>query len=1293
MNPLLYVLVFSVITCLWGKSSVRNNDNSLVRKHIHELIEVNSAFMRKSFGDIHEKYDDDDNKDPNEYNEYYYYQSNTEDGRDYYDNDLYGEDGDESDNSERKARKNRNLAAKKPGGSVASGSTSRASTALKDRMKNAARQRAIANRARRSGTTAADHSRKKGVATSRANGPKARVGKVSRPPNSRAKKRAAHATTSSKTFGSGSTKKASPKANASGGRGGVKTKRKPGSRPPKGPTSLSKTNRKRGGGTGLNGGLVRGKKGPTRSPSTPKRKWKSTRKGSAKKLAPSASQKKPAKDQSGAGSSDDDAVEDPMEPRPSPKAPSSPSKKKPTRRISAGNNTAGNNTSPSRLPTALVRRPNGKVVRVYRAPSGLFIPVSKKPTRVIQVRAPSGNVTKLVQAPSGIFYPATARPSTARPTRPTPRPTYRPTTRTPTARATNHPALTSDPTRTPTPRPSTIAEGVQKDSHGKHGQLGLGTMSNPFPLSLPKAGSLVPPPSATRSQILPTWPFYQPPPGTKQNFDVLADKFDLSPDQVLFLHTYICQVYTCTGTMRINTATQQVVMRVLDGHRNLSASLYQQRVDNGQWLDAIISQFSLDALSFNQAFNRAIRSVLITGLLRTKDPAFENMQGLKFAGAESGLSGGVVFNDERVNCGTNAPPGTPWWLLSTRPCRKLKDDAMELEEAAKEVTVKLHIRPVPITELADSNSDRHLAAKRAANPTTNIKFQPRRPSRPQPTRPKGPSSPVKSGTGVRKGSMPKTASGSGSRVTSGGRNVPSRRSRQSPSVSISPSSSSASTTLQPTLSVAQEFKQFLAWERQKKARAQAKATPRSRGMNATRSHAPAQPRKKAPTASPTSTPTLITQAPPSVVQLAGLEIYLTAQYSPDIIGAASNGRVQARERICRLMSAALTNRAVVEASLRAAASESVDPVVRQTLSMAELVGLVVAEPTMYSSIITGLRAAYAPSPRPTWTAPFTTGPTFSPSISSWDQLAFPPSPRPSSHPTPLPGHPTTRPSPVPTRPTPSPTRLPTRVPSARPTTHVPTIAPTRRVFAAWIPPNPPTPVPSFTLMSSAPSLDAEVNANSQAKKGDMSSSTMASLIVVAVLIPIISVVIYFFCFSSRAKAAKAAREEQKKAKEYMLKVIAEEEATITASTGVAKDDLEEMRTSLHQFYSKKSPPGTADRVASSFAGRYGSTAYSQSGASAPAVRKQSTCLTRSELTAAQTTMSMFTPIVSSSLSPVSMASRRASAGFNHPIPQPPTRPLPSYRFSTKPVSALSRGPSTLTAPQYNGGDDEHKWEL
>jgi hypothetical protein len=153
------------------------------------------------------------------------------------------------------------------------------------------------------------------------------------------------------------------------------------------------------------------------------------------------------------------------------------------------------------------------------------------------------------------------------------------------------------------------------------------------------------------------------------------------------------------------------------------------------------------------------------------------------------------------------------------------------------------------------------------------------------------------------------------------------------------------------------------------------------------------------------------------------------------------------------------------------------------------------------------------------------------------------------------------------------------------------VHPTRRTFAPWKPPTPPSPEPTMTVTAS-PTL--AVNAASLGSaSGGLSTTTLTAVIVMAVLMPIITLVVYYFFFSDRAKAAKAAKDKARAAKEFMLRTIAEEEEALErgrgrpgggggggGTTSVADSgrvSVDDMRISLHEFYASKG--NTAARVA------------------------------------------------------------------------------------------------------------------
>lgn len=312
-----------------------------------------------------------------------------------------------------------------------------------------------------------------------------------------------------------------------------------------------------------------------------------------------------------------------------------------------------------------------------------------------------------------------------------------------------------------------------------------------------------------------------------------------------------------------------------------------------------------------------------------------------------------------------------------------------------------------------------------------------------------------------------------------------------------------------------------------------------------------------PSPRPTPNPTLINQNT-DITPLAGLTFYLAATYCVECIGAVTNGRISYTARIGRIISAALQDRVIVEEAFQEAARASSDIIVSSQLSEMDVQVSVAGEPALFYPVITGLRLAFSPTPRPSWTPPFTTGPTISPSASVWAQIGFPPTNRPTPQPSPIPGTPTSRPTPRPSRPTPTPTRVPTPAPTPLPTTRAPTTPPTRRPISVWVAPSLPTASPTRSFATSQPT--ASVNANSNAGGGgQMSSSSMTTIIVVSCLLPFVSILGYL---GYRSFGSANAEEKRKKkwALQNMLKVIEE------------NDDDEEvkvMRNSIHEFYTDK----------------------------------------------------------------------------------------------------------------------------
>ena len=1190
---------------------------------LHELADMSSAFMKKapgeddegSAGSLSSSGDDESQVDGDDYSyaaddqydpdtgetsvgddEDEEYLDEYEGGGDDEEAGDEAEEGDDEEEEEGGGRKKRFLQSGKSAGSAgnSASATSRAAAARAEQKARAARARATANRARQKAAGNADHARVRTVARSRAAPSFVRGGKVTRAPISRAKTRAALTAAKSRiqqgTFGTGSTARAPVAANKNGGRGGVRSSL-PVNRGAAPTVRLSPTNRKRGGGTGLKGG-VRGKKGPTLRPSAKKRPWRKT--GNTRRLPTRAPTR---------GSDD----WEPILPY------SGPPQLKPTR-----------------SPAAHSPKPSGPIPRPSRR--------SAAPSRRTRPSSPSS------LGPT--FRPRTPRsapPTRARirPTRrPSPRPSFRPTAG-PTGR-TSGPTHSPPPTTVPTPRPSTLAEGIQEDTAGKFGSNGVGSVTNPaMPIGMPAAGTLLPPRNSVPSVILPTWPFYLPPSITAQTAQTLQTRFGLSDTEVQYLFLFLCR-NTCTGRLFLSTATQQVALRLLNGARNLSTPISAQRLSNAQWISELVEQFKLDPLSFNLMFNRAVRTALMTGLLRTQDKDLTTPAGVRQASVQMGLSQGMAMYDERLNCANNAEPqqqgGGP--SLTSGPCfRRLRRG---LEEAINALEVRLDFSPLPVPAPApapaqkkEKKTKRRERGRRrlqtaparqlptrtltqspvymSNNPPINIitGFATPEPSaRPSshPTFTSSPSTRTPTRRPTRRPSPAPTR-----RPTSNPTHTaaPSAAPSPKPSLSSRPSSaaerpanetapSSGSSpskprtkgpsrpTAAPTQSIMQELRDFLAWQKAHEGRGGGLGPPLTptRALNSSSTDlnntSPSPSPQSPPSSQPTTAPTLITQNP-RVVQLPGVQVYLSAQYNLDMVGMATKGRVQNWARIMRIMSTALQDRAVWERALRSAAAASVDPVITALVSDVSVVEVLVAQPKQTTASLTGMRTAFRPTPRPTWTPPNMQPifePTRWPSRSAWTLMNTAP---PSAGPTTRPRQPTPRPSVEPTAPSARPSVRPSPRPSLAPTSVAPTMLPTRRTFAPWKPPSPPSPEPTMTLTNS-PTIAVNA-ASAGAAAGSMSSSTLTSVIVVAVLIPILALVIYYFCLSGRAKAARAAKDKARAAKEFMMRAIAEEEALERGRGGGGDGGggggggvgVDEMRISLHEFYSSKG--NSAARIA------------------------------------------------------------------------------------------------------------------
>ena len=424
------------------------------------------------------------------------------------------------------------------------------------------------------------------------------------------------------------------------------------------------------------------------------------------------------------------------------------------------------------------------------------------------------------------------------------------------------------------------------------------------------------------------------------------------------------------------------------------------------------------------------------------------------------------------------------------------------------------------------------------------------------------------------------------------------------------------------------------------------------------------------------TPSYVSQNP-KIVQFAGIQLYLDSQYSSDVVGVATEGRVYVQARVQRLMSVALQNTNIFQAALRAAASESVDPALKELFANVLVVRAVAAAPRPFFNTIRGLRAAYAPSPRPSWTPPSKQGPSWRPSVTTWDLIYLPPTAAPTRQPSPRPGEPTAAPSPRPTNPTPRPSPPPTARPTQSPTSTAPTPLPTRRTFAPWQPPSPPTFTPTFWSQLVTPVPTASVGANA-ANAGDsngrgLTPGALSAVIVFSILLPVVATAVYFFWFSEWAKDRAAAREKTKASKDFMLKRIREEERALRlANQGdgggsgggsggggggggagmlalfgppsypvldpdpgdQSRPSIDDMRVSLHQFYSGRA---TAARDGAGQGG--GGGGGGGVNAAGPRTHKQSTCISKAELAAAS---GAFSHVSSSLPSSAVVTARRAS---------------------------------------------------
>jgi len=237
-------------------------------------------------------------------------------------------------------------------------------------------------------------------------------------------------------------------------------------------------------------------------------------------------------------------------------------------------------------------------------------------------------------------------------------------------------------------------------------------------------------------------------------------------------------------------------------------------------------------------------------------------------------------------------------------------------------------------------------------------------------------------------------------------------------------------------------------------------------------------------------------------------------------------------------------------------------------------------------------------------------------------------------------------------------------------------------------------------------------ASAGAAAGSMSSSTLTSVVVVAVLMPVLALAIYYFCLSGRAKAAREAKEKARAAKEFMLRTIAEEEALERGKGGSGSGGgavggggmgVEEMRISLHEFYSSKGNSAARIAAAARKNDRRNSALPSSSSSSASASASAGVELTRAADYVQR--MDAFTPAPAPSggrrestkgggLSPASAsASAPASEGGRRykfepgaAAPVPPTPPSAPKRPFPKPLLTQTHSRASALL------DAEHKWE-
>lgn len=756
---------------------------------------------------------------------------------------------------------------------------------------------------------------------------------------------------------------------------------------------------------------------------------------------------------------------------------------------------------------------------------------SKLPRRVGSTKIDKSTIPTSSSRPTSVSKPVHRKPSTPHPSfvygrrgrgtpRPSTRPTYNPAFPRPTfiptffnppppkgfvARTSNP---TARPTHTPHPtlRPTTLREGIQKDNSGSGARYVAAQTIGYGNYSNPAKLNLPPasallPPESART--VPVTPASLPTlrPGTF-DYKTLVKRYKLSPAQVHFFYIFLRTKWPA-GLIHLTSPVQQVQIQVFNGLRNVSQSPAEQRRQNGFWISAVMMQMVNDPAAFNELASRAVRNIVWAGLARTNDPAMMQAAGQQMAGINLGITGSMSILDNRINCGQISTPGD----VNQRICRRLGTGKREAEEEGEALT-------------GDGGD---------------------------------------SGGGV-------------------GFGVADDDERRRLLGDEDEGLDSLLHSLQQKEEQQQQWQEQ--WQEREQEQEQAQVQERQSaqvgGVEAD-SVIPFRFRRGAPTPRPTNSweapqpsprptpnPTLINQNT-DITPLAGLTFYLAATYCVECIGAATNGRISYTARIGRIVSAALQDRVIVEEAFQEAARTSADIVISSQLSEMDVQVSVAAEPTLFYPVITGLRLAFTPTPRPSWTPPFTTGPTISPSVSVWAQIGFPPTNQPTPQPSPIPGTPSSRPTPRPSRPTPNPTSIPTPAPTPLPTTRPPTFLPTRRPISVWVAPSLPTASPTRSFATSLPT--ASVNANSNAgDSGRITSSSMTTIIVIACLLPVVSILGYL---GYRSFGSANAEEKRKKkwALQNMLKVIEENDDD---------DEVAIKRNSIHEFYKEKakavSPP-------------------------------------------------------------------------------------------------------------------------